>query len=103
MTPDLIAGAAASRCISIHRNERSTTQDAETSLVTKRSVARELLALGRPRSRAKLSMITTCFAAVYAMLHCDPLAAQTWPTRQVTIISPFQAGSTPDSVVRILA
>lgn len=51
----------------------------------------------------KMNFITTCFAALYVMFGCNPAAAQKWPTRQVTIISPFQAGSTPDSVARILA
>jgi len=34
---------------------------------------------------------------------CTPLAAQDWPSRQVTIIVPFIAGSTPDSLTRIVA
>jgi tripartite-type tricarboxylate transporter receptor subunit TctC len=33
----------------------------------------------------------------------SPLGAQEWPSRNVTIIVPFIAGSTPDSVARILA
>jgi tripartite-type tricarboxylate transporter receptor subunit TctC len=41
--------------------------------------------------------------ALAMTLWCNPLGAQEWPTRQVTIISPFQAGSTPDSMARILA
>lgn len=49
------------------------------------------------------NVMTTCFAALCVMLCCNPLAAQEWPARQVTIISPFQAGSTPDSVARIVA
>ncbi len=61
-------------------------------------------ATGRRERRTKLGVIiTACFAAVCGALHCNQLAAQEWPTRQVTIISPFQAGSTPDSVARILA
>ena len=32
-----------------------------------------------------------------------PLEAQDWPARQVTIIVPFIAGSTPDSLARIVA
>jgi tripartite-type tricarboxylate transporter receptor subunit TctC len=38
-----------------------------------------------------------------AMLPCGPLGAQEWPARQVTIIVPFIAGSTPDSLTRIVA
>ena len=37
------------------------------------------------------------------LLSCTPLAAQDWPERQVTIIVPFIAGSTPDSLARIVA
>jgi tripartite-type tricarboxylate transporter receptor subunit TctC len=37
------------------------------------------------------------------LLSCTPLAAQGWPERQVTIIVPFIAGSTPDSLARIVA
>src|SRR5215813_3896867 len=33
----------------------------------------------------------------------SPLGAQAWPSRTVTIIVPFIAGSTPDSLARILA
>jgi len=38
-----------------------------------------------------------------ALLSCTPLAAQDWPSRQVTIVVPFIAGSTPDSLARIVA
>jgi tripartite-type tricarboxylate transporter receptor subunit TctC len=38
-----------------------------------------------------------------ALLWCAPLAAQDWPSRTVTIIVPFIAGSTPDSLARIVA
>src|SRR5262245_12321486 len=38
-----------------------------------------------------------------ALLYCTPLAAQDWPSRQVTIVVPFIAGSTPDSLARIVA
>jgi tripartite-type tricarboxylate transporter receptor subunit TctC len=41
------------------------------------------------------------FAAI--VLWCTPLAAQDWPARTVTIIVPFIAGSTPDSLTRIVA
>ena len=33
----------------------------------------------------------------------SPLGAQDWPSHTVTIIVPFLAGSTPDSLARILA
>src|SRR5262249_10099931 len=33
----------------------------------------------------------------------SPLGAQEWPSRTVTIIVPFIAGSTPDSLARVLA
>jgi tripartite-type tricarboxylate transporter receptor subunit TctC len=36
-------------------------------------------------------------------LVCNPLGAQEWPSRAVTIIVPFIAGSTPDSLARIVA
>lgn len=32
-----------------------------------------------------------------------PLAAQDWPTKQVTVIVPFAAGSTPDVMARLMA
>lgn len=48
-------------------------------------------------------MTARLVAALVMTLYCSPLGAQEWPTRQVTIISPFQPGSTPDSVARILA
>jgi len=38
-----------------------------------------------------------------AFFWCTPLAAQDWPSRTVTIIVPFIAGSTPDSLARIVA
>jgi len=38
-----------------------------------------------------------------AMLWCLPAEAQEWPSGQVTIIVPFSAGSTPDTLARILA
>jgi tripartite-type tricarboxylate transporter receptor subunit TctC len=38
-----------------------------------------------------------------ALLYSTPLAAQDWPSRQVTIVVPFIAGSTPDSLARIVA
>jgi tripartite-type tricarboxylate transporter receptor subunit TctC len=38
-----------------------------------------------------------------ALLWCAPAAAQDWPSRQVTIVVPFIAGSTPDSLARIVA
>ena len=37
------------------------------------------------------------------ILWCAPLHAQEWPSRSVTIIVPFIAGSTPDSLARIVA
>jgi len=43
-----------------------------------------------------------CLAAML-MLWCLPAHAQEWPAGQVTIIVPFSAGSTPDSLARILA
>jgi tripartite-type tricarboxylate transporter receptor subunit TctC len=42
-------------------------------------------------------------ALLAALLSCTPLAAQDWPLRQVTIVVPFIAGSTPDSLARIVA
>jgi tripartite-type tricarboxylate transporter receptor subunit TctC len=38
-----------------------------------------------------------------AMLWCVSAQAQEWPSSQVTVIVPFSAGSTPDSLARILA
>lgn len=67
------------------------------------SSAKALPALGQPQGRTKISVLTACFAAICVTFFCSPLAAQEWPTRQVMIISPFQAGSSPDSVARILA
>jgi tripartite-type tricarboxylate transporter receptor subunit TctC len=47
----------------------------------------------------KLLLLT----AAVAVLTTSMVQAQTWPTRNVRIIVPFAAGSTPDSVGRILA
>jgi tripartite-type tricarboxylate transporter receptor subunit TctC len=41
--------------------------------------------------------------AAVALLATSSVMAQTWPTRNVRCIVPFAAGSTPDSVGRILA
>ena len=41
--------------------------------------------------------------ALALLLWWSPLAAQEWPSRAVTIIVPFIAGSTPDSLARIVA
>jgi tripartite-type tricarboxylate transporter receptor subunit TctC len=46
--------------------------------------------------RLLLSMLTLA-------LWMSPLCAQEWPARAVTIIVPFIAGSTPDSLARIVA
>ena len=37
-----------------------------------------------------------------ATLTCAPAAAQTWPERNVTIVVPFPAGTTPDLMARVL-
>jgi tripartite-type tricarboxylate transporter receptor subunit TctC len=42
-------------------------------------------------------------AALVAMLTTSVVEAQSWPTRNVRCIVPFAAGSTPDSLGRILA
>jgi len=42
-------------------------------------------------------------AGLLALMWCSPLHAQDWPARQVTIIVPFTAGSTPDSLARIVS
>jgi tripartite-type tricarboxylate transporter receptor subunit TctC len=42
-------------------------------------------------------------ATLVAMLWCLPAEAQEWPSKPVTIIVPFTAGSTPDSLARIVA
>jgi tripartite-type tricarboxylate transporter receptor subunit TctC len=42
-------------------------------------------------------------AAILLAISAVAAPAQDWPTRQVTIVVPFAAGSTPDSVARILA
>lgn len=48
-------------------------------------------------------MCRTLAGVLAALLWCTPLAALDWPSRQVTIIVPFIAGSTPDSLARIVA
>jgi tripartite-type tricarboxylate transporter receptor subunit TctC len=49
-------------------------------------------------------MIRQLAAGALALaLWCTPLAAQDWPARQVTIIVPFIAGSTPDGLARVVA
>jgi tripartite-type tricarboxylate transporter receptor subunit TctC len=48
--------------------------------------------------------MTRILASLLAgLLWCTPLAAQEWPARAVSIIVPFIAGSTPDSLARIVA
>jgi tripartite-type tricarboxylate transporter receptor subunit TctC len=42
-------------------------------------------------------------ATLVLALPCAPLSAQQWPERNVTIVVPFSAGSTPDSIARIVA
>jgi tripartite-type tricarboxylate transporter receptor subunit TctC len=43
-------------------------------------------------------------AALFALLiGATPAAAQEWPARSVSIIVPFAAGSTPDTVARLIA
>jgi tripartite-type tricarboxylate transporter receptor subunit TctC len=42
--------------------------------------------------------------ALIASLQCvDPLPAQDWPTRPVTMVAPFGAGGTTDAIARIIA
>lgn len=48
-------------------------------------------------------MTRAFFAAILLAITTVAAPAQDWPTRQVTIVVPFGAGSTPDSVARILA
>ncbi len=49
-------------------------------------------------------MILRMTGALFALcLAIVPAAAQDWPTRSVRIIVPFGAGSTPDSVARLVA
>ncbi len=42
-------------------------------------------------------------AALAAVLLASPALGQTWPERNVTILVPFAAGSTPDLIARVLA
>ena len=42
-------------------------------------------------------------AALIALQCCGPVRAQDWPARSVTIFVPFTAGSTPDSMARLVA
>jgi tripartite-type tricarboxylate transporter receptor subunit TctC len=44
-------------------------------------------------------------AASFLMLAAlsQPVAAQSWPSKQVTIVVPFGAGSTPDAMARLMA
>ena len=37
------------------------------------------------------------------ILSALPSSAQTWPTRQVRLVVPFGAGSTPDVIMRLIA
>lgn len=86
-----------------HRGEQPAMCDIGARVVIGRSAGGLPAALGRTEVRPKTRMVAACVTAIWAISSCSPLAAQEWPTRQVTIISPFQAGSTPDSVARILA
>jgi len=51
-----------------------------------------------------LPAILKAAVAIAAILFlCPAASAQNWPSRPVTIVSPFLAGSTPDAVARIIA
>ena len=47
--------------------------------------------------------LTAALMAAMSWLWWLPAHAQEWPSGQVTIIVPFSAGSTPDSLARIVA
>jgi tripartite-type tricarboxylate transporter receptor subunit TctC len=50
------------------------------------------------------SRISICIASVLASVAaCDPAAAQTWPSRSMTMVVPFAAGGGADIMGRILA
>jgi tripartite-type tricarboxylate transporter receptor subunit TctC len=51
----------------------------------------------------KLAMRSLVLALFLLAAGWSPIGAQEWPSRTVTIIVPFIAGSTPDSLARILA
>jgi tripartite-type tricarboxylate transporter receptor subunit TctC len=51
----------------------------------------------------KRAMLGLVLGLLLAVLSWTPLAAQDWPARTVTIVVPFIAGSTPDSIARIVA
>jgi tripartite-type tricarboxylate transporter receptor subunit TctC len=42
-------------------------------------------------------------AGAAALLQSAPVSAQTWPSKQMTFIVPFGAGSTPDVMARLIA
>ena len=48
-------------------------------------------------------MIGRMLAAVLAIAPWGAASAQDWPARGVTIVVPFTAGSTPDSIARVVA
>src|SRR5688572_21561287 len=58
-----------------------------------------------PRSGRRIfRMLRTLPAAALALtLACGQGHAQDWPQRTVTVVVPFIAGSTPDSITRIVA
>jgi tripartite-type tricarboxylate transporter receptor subunit TctC len=54
--------------------------------------------------RSQASLLALALGCAAAALHwAAPAAAQEWPERSVTVYVPFIAGSTPDTITRIVA
>jgi tripartite-type tricarboxylate transporter receptor subunit TctC len=63
-----------------------------------------LCVAGHWRRERLVKMLGRVMAGLLPLqLWCTPLNAQSWPSRTVTIVVPFAAGSTPDTLARIVA
>lgn len=56
----------------------------------------------RPMRGVVAAMIATMIAAVAALAFTGPAAAQTFPTRPVTMIVPYSAGGPTDTIARVI-